>query len=72
MSDCCVKGFEWDGTPVGTETKIASYDTYVTGSNPDVAILFIHDLFGWTFSNARLLADQYAKEIDATVYVPDL
>ncbi|GLA18164.1 hypothetical protein AnigIFM62618_005319 [Aspergillus niger] len=71
MSDCCVKGFEWDGTPVGAETKLAGYNTYVTGSNSEAAILFIHDLFGWTFSNARLLADIYAQEINATVYVPD-
>lgn len=46
--------------------------TYVTGSNSDVAILVIHDLFGWTFPNVRPLADSYAVEADATVYVPDL
>ncbi|KIX93007.1 uncharacterized protein Z520_11280 [Fonsecaea multimorphosa CBS 102226] len=33
--------------------------------------MIIHDLFGWTFRNTRLLADHYAKEADATVYVPD-
>lgn len=27
---------------------------------------------GWTLNNARLLADHYAKEADATVYLPDL
>ena len=37
-----------------------------------VAILMVHDIFGWTFPNARLLADHYAKEADATVYLPDL
>ncbi|KAJ5098626.1 hypothetical protein N7532_005627 [Penicillium argentinense] len=41
------------------------------GSNSDVAILVIHDLFGWTFPNIRLLADAYAEEVNATVYVPD-
>jgi dienelactone hydrolase len=45
---------------------------YVTGSNSEVAVLVIHDLFGWTFPNIRLLADAYAEEADATVYVPDL
>ncbi|OJI96470.1 hypothetical protein ASPVEDRAFT_121830 [Aspergillus versicolor CBS 583.65] len=71
MSDCCVRGFEWNGTPVGKETKLANLDSYVTGSSDKVAVLLIHDLFGWTFSNVRILADQYSREIDATVYVPD-
>jgi membrane protein YdbS with pleckstrin-like domain len=72
MPDCCVQGFEWDGTPVGRENKLADLDAYVTGSNGEVALLLIHDLFGWTFTNVRVLADQYAAEINATVYVPDL
>lgn len=33
--------------------------------------MLIHDLFGWTFPNVRLLADHYATEADATVFVPD-
>ncbi|KAB2573411.1 Hydrolase tropI [Lasiodiplodia theobromae] len=33
--------------------------------------MIIHDLYGWTFSNTRILADHYAQEVDATVYVPD-
>ncbi|KAM7210362.1 Alpha/Beta hydrolase fold [Rhypophila decipiens] len=35
------------------------------------AILQIHDLFGWTFPNNRLLADHYAVETNSTVYLPD-
>ncbi|PPQ70319.1 hypothetical protein CVT24_013014 [Panaeolus cyanescens] len=38
----------------------------------DAAIVVIPDLFGWTFTNTRLLADHYADEADATVYVVDL
>jgi hypothetical protein len=34
--------------------------------------MIIHDLLGWTFTNTRILADHYAEEVDATVYVPDL
>lgn len=71
MSQCCLSGFKWDGKPIGTETKIGKNDTYVTGSNKEVAILMAHDIFGWTFPNARLLADHYAKEAGATVYLPD-
>jgi len=72
MSQCCLSGFKWDGTPVGKETKLANNDTYVTGSNKDVAIMIVHDIFGWTFPNLRLLADHYAQEANATVYLPDL
>ncbi|KAJ4523207.1 hypothetical protein HRR78_000701 [Exophiala dermatitidis] len=64
-------GFKWEGTPDGKETKIAGLNAYVTGSNPDAGVLVIADLFGWKFRNARLLADHYAREANATVYVPD-
>lgn len=71
MSSCCTSGFAWNGTPTGRITKLNDQDIYVTGSNKDVAILFLHDIFGWTFRNNRLLADHFAQEIDATVYLPD-
>ncbi len=57
---------------MGKETKLANNNTYVTGSNKDVAIMIVHDIFGWTFPNLRLLADHYAQEANATVYLPDL
>jgi len=72
MSECCLKGFRWEGTPKGQDSKLAGNNCYVTGSNSEVAILVVHDLFGWTFPNTRLLADHYAEEVGATVYVPDL
>lgn len=72
MSSCCKSGFQWDGTPVGKETKLANLNTYVTGSNKDAAVLVIADIFGWTLTNIRLLADHYASEAGVTVYVPDL
>ena len=39
LSPCCVSGFKWNGTPEGKETKLGKNDTYVTGSNKEVAIL---------------------------------
>jgi hypothetical protein len=71
-SQCCLQGFQWNGTPTGKESTLADNKAYVTGSNPDVAIMVIPDLFGWTFVNERLLSDHYAKEVDATVFMPDL
>jgi dienelactone hydrolase len=69
---CCLTGFAWDGTPIGTETTLADLNTYTAGSDPDAGILVIADLFGWTFTNLRLLCDHYASEANATVYLPDL
>ncbi|KAL8787529.1 MAG: hypothetical protein Q9213_002187 [Squamulea squamosa] len=71
MSNCCISGFSWNGTPSGRETKISDFNVYTAGENKDVAILFLHDIFGWTFRNNRLLADHFAKEVNATVLLPD-
>ncbi|KAF1975966.1 alpha/beta-hydrolase [Bimuria novae-zelandiae CBS 107.79] len=46
-------------------------NTYVVGNNKDTAVMIVHDLFGWTFTNLRLLADHFAKEANVTVYLPD-
>lgn len=73
MSACCLKGEQWAvNEPAGREGKLAGLDCYITGSEISVAIILIHDLYGWTFHNTRLLADCYAEEVGATVYVPDL
>lgn len=70
-SEECIRAFQWDGTPAGQETTLADHPTYVTGSNKDAAVLIVHDIYGWTFSNIRLLADAYANEANVTVYLPD-
>jgi hypothetical protein len=74
FSECCVRGFKWDGV---TEGKVIGFPTtsnqaYVVGSNKERAVLLVADLFGWEFTNNRLLADHFAREADATVYLPDL
>ncbi|KAH7071215.1 dienelactone hydrolase [Paraphoma chrysanthemicola] len=71
FSTCCLKSFSWDGTPAGQETIFAGNPAYITGSNPTAAVLYVHDALGWKFSNARLLADHFAREANVTVYMPD-
>ncbi|KAL2823272.1 Alpha/Beta hydrolase protein [Aspergillus cavernicola] len=71
LATCCLKTFSWDGTPAGRIGKLDQNSTYITGDNPNLAILIVHDLLGWSFPNVRLLADHYAREANATVYVPD-
>jgi hypothetical protein len=68
----CKTGFAWEGKSTGKETTLGNNKAYVTGDNKDAAILIICDIFGWTLPNVRILADHYAKEANATVYVPDL
>ncbi|KAL6231185.1 hypothetical protein BDW75DRAFT_233798 [Aspergillus navahoensis] len=51
VSKCCISGFTWSGTPSGRTGKLANNDVYIAGDNPDIAILFIADLFGWKFPN---------------------
>ncbi|KAF2471711.1 uncharacterized protein BDR25DRAFT_367477 [Lindgomyces ingoldianus] len=68
MSECCKTGFSWGGKPVGTETTLAKNNVSVNGTPKSVAVLIVHDIFGWTFENLRLLAGHFAKEVYATVY----
>ncbi|CAN9239853.1 unnamed protein product [Alternaria alternata] len=68
---CCLKSFNWTGTPSGHEAKLADNPTYITGSNSEAAVIIIHDGLGWRFKNNRLLADHFAKEANVTVYMPD-
>lgn len=58
---------------MGKIGKLANNDVYIAGDSnaSDIAVLFIADMFGWTFNNNRLLADHIAREVGATVYVPD-
>ncbi len=74
LQACCVKGFEWNGTPEGKAIAFptTSNQAYVTGSNSDAAVMLITDVFGWDFINNRLLADHFAREANVTVYMPDL
>ncbi|TLS20215.1 uncharacterized protein PpBr36_11518 [Pyricularia pennisetigena] len=71
LNECCVTGFAWDGKPTGRVETLGKKPAYVTGTNPDIGLLMIHDIFGWEFNNARLLADHVAREVGATVYLPD-
>ncbi|KAF2971522.1 hypothetical protein GQX73_g2059 [Xylaria multiplex] len=71
FSSCCLKTFTWGGTPIGVEGKLANNDCYTTGHNKEIAILLVHDIFGWKYPNVRLIADHLAREVNATIYVPD-
>jgi dienelactone hydrolase len=71
VAPCCLKTFKWSGTPTGHIGTLGKNQAYITGDNSSVAILVIHDLLSWEFPNIRILADHYAREANATVYLPD-
>ncbi|KDQ11033.1 hypothetical protein BOTBODRAFT_136319 [Botryobasidium botryosum FD-172 SS1] len=74
LSSCCASGYLHEGTPTGAVEKIANLNVYVSkpsSGSKAKSVLFISDIFGWDYPNARLLADEYAKA-GFYVYVPDI
>jgi len=67
MSYCkdCISGVRHEGTPEGKVEKIGGVDCYVsvpTVDYPkDAVILLLTDVFGMTWINNQLLADDFAK-----------
>ena len=41
ITECCISGFQWDGTPTGKEGKITDNETYIVGNHGKVAILVV-------------------------------
>ncbi|KAJ7609045.1 dienelactone hydrolase endo-1,3,1,4-beta-D-glucanase [Roridomyces roridus] len=76
MSFCkdCFKGVTHDGTPEGKVEKIGGIETYVATPSVDYpkdkVVLFLTDIFGLPLVNAKLLADDYARNGFKTV-IPD-
>ncbi|KAG9309440.1 alpha/beta-hydrolase [Chiua virens] len=65
LCDKCVSGVRHEGTPEGKVIELDGVKVYFakpTGDYPkDKAILFLPDVFGIELINARLLADDFAK-----------
>ncbi|MCJ1350508.1 MAG: hypothetical protein MMC33_000489 [Icmadophila ericetorum] len=73
MSACCLSGQVHQGTPKGRVETIGGLQTYVSepeNGSKSKTVLFISDIFGYEFSNVRLLADSYAKA-GFYCYIPD-
>lgn len=67
----CVTGSLHEGTPIGSIIKIAGIPAYAVGDeDSDKVIVIASDIFGWTFLNTRLLADEYAAR-GFRVIMPD-
>jgi len=75
MSSCCLSGqLHNHATPTGSVSTIGDLPTYVaepSSKDKSKTIIFLTDIFGYEFTNARLLADEYAKA-GFYVLVPDI
>jgi len=72
----CFRGFLHSGEPRGRDEMLAGIPCYYSpppagASSKAPIILFLTDVFGHKFTNARLLADTYA-EGGFHVFIPDL
>ena len=72
----CFKGSERaDATPTGKVTTLHGLPVYIAEPparrSAKGIIVIIPDAFGWEFVNNRLLADEYARTGDFTVYLPE-
>ncbi|KAL8687171.1 MAG: hypothetical protein Q9218_006582 [Villophora microphyllina] len=73
MSSCCLSGAVHEGKPSGRTDTIGGLDTYISepeGGAKTKSVVVISDIFGWEFTNTRLLVDEYAKA-GFYVYLPD-
>ncbi|KAH7410447.1 dienelactone hydrolase [Phaeosphaeria sp. MPI-PUGE-AT-0046c] len=77
MQTCCVSGVLHEGTPVGEVKDIGNTRAYFahppasSTSTSTHAILILTDVYGFTFPNTRLIADNFASLGYLTV-IPDL
>ena len=74
LKSCCAKGSLHTGTPTGRIEKLHGLDCYVADAPngaPKGAVVIIPDAFGWTLPNNRILADEYAKNGNFNVFLPE-
>ncbi|OKL58795.1 hypothetical protein UA08_05860 [Talaromyces atroroseus] len=71
---CCYQGVKHDGKTTGsfsTLNGVEIYISYPANKSVDYAVLFLTDIIGYRFTNAQLLADQFAAN-GYFVMMPDL
>lgn len=74
ISPCCLKTIDHDGIPIGQVNKIAGLETYQTGvefGDKKILIIFT-DVFGYEYTNNRLVADELSRQGKIQVLIPDI
>ncbi|KAL9114212.1 MAG: hypothetical protein Q9227_001634 [Pyrenula ochraceoflavens] len=72
----CFQGVErTDAKPTGRQIELHGLNCYVasttSGRPAGGIVVIVPDAFGWEFVNNRLLADEYARQGNFEVYLPD-
>ncbi|KAH6999327.1 esterase/lipase [Ilyonectria destructans] len=73
LGPCCFQGVKHEGEVHGRFETIGDFEAYVTepASPNGCGILYLTDIVGYKFNNAKLVADQYAAN-GYLVVMPDL
>ena len=69
-SHCTNPGAKQTHQCQGHEEQVAGINIYKTGEGKSAIVIFT-DVFGYSFINARKLADRFAKDTGSTVFIPD-
>ncbi|KAL7413784.1 dienelactone hydrolase [Mrakia frigida] len=76
VSDCCLKGNQFEGEPKGKMVKLGGFDVYVATPAPregkeSRGIVLFSDIFGLGIKNPKIISDELALRLGVTVYCPD-
>ncbi|KAK5746932.1 hypothetical protein LTR17_000563 [Elasticomyces elasticus] len=74
LRQCCASGSLHSGEATGRFEKVHGLECYIADApsgHPTGIIVIIPDAFGIALANNKILADEYAKKTNATVYLPD-
>ncbi|ODQ77405.1 hypothetical protein BABINDRAFT_41676 [Babjeviella inositovora NRRL Y-12698] len=68
---CCLKTTFHEGAPVGKHSELFGLNTYITGENKGKFLIILTDIYGNTYNNVLLVADQLAAN-GYQVLIPDI
>ncbi|KAK3111732.1 hypothetical protein LTR53_012714 [Teratosphaeriaceae sp. CCFEE 6253] len=74
LRQCCATGSLHQGQARGRFETVHGLECYIADApsdRPSGIIVIIPDAFGIALANNKILADEYAKKANATVYLPD-
>lgn len=74
LGPCCITGYKHTGDPTGTVIQLGGMDTYLAEppagtQGPKKVLLFISDVHGSMYLNAKLLQDNFATYVKLLVTV---
>ncbi|ODQ77406.1 hypothetical protein BABINDRAFT_169270 [Babjeviella inositovora NRRL Y-12698] len=71
FGSCCFKTTLHEGTPIGKHEQLFGSKTYIVGENKGKIIVILTDVFGNSYLNNKLIADELSRN-GYCVVMPDL